>query len=170
MPIYKDIVYIDWTVVFTIVNTLVLFFVLKRFLYSKVKKVLDSRKNEVEQIYSEANAKNEAALAMKAEYELKLKEAKGTAADIISDATAKAKTRSDEIVSEGNAKAMHMLSQANSQIEQDKKKAVNEMRNEIAELALCAASQVVERELDGVGHRKLIEDFIENTGEIKWQN
>lgn len=170
MPIYKEIVYIDWTVVFTVVNTLILFFVLKHFLYDKVKKVLDSRKAEVEQIYSDADAKNEAASAMKAEYELKLKEAKSTAADILSEAAAKAKTRSDEIVSDGHVKVTHMITQANSQIEQDKKKAVNEMRDEIAGLALCAASQVVERELDDAGHRKLIEDFIEKTGEIKWQN
>lgn len=167
---FKDIIYIDWTLVFNIVNTLILFLVLKHFLYNKVKKVLDDRKNEVEGIYSVANKAKEDALTMQAEYEEKLAMAKETANGIIKDATKKAQVRGDEIVTEAHTKASAMLNQAGEQIEQDKKKAINEIKNDITDLAMGAASQVVKKELDENEHRRLIEDFIESTGDIKWQS
>lgn len=170
MPIYKEIVYIDWTVVFTICNTLILFFVLKHFLYAKVKKVLDARKDEVEKIYSDADDKNKAAAELKADYEQKLAVAKETAGEIVKTATVKAQSRGTEIVTEAQQKAGTMLARATQQIEQDKKKALNEAKNDIADLALSAAAKVVAKDLTSADHRKLIEDFIENTGEIKWQS
>lgn len=170
MQEFKDIVYIDWTIVFTIVNTLVLFFILKHFLYDKVKKVLNSRKTEVEQIYKEAEQKNAAAAELKTEYENKLSVAKETAGEIVREATSKAQLRGDEIVTEAQTKAAAMVDRANDQIVHDKKKAVNEIKNDIADLALSAAAQVVNKELTAADHRKLIEEFIENTGDVKWES
>lgn len=166
MDVFKPIVYIDLTTVFTIVNTLILFFVLKHFLYDKVKKVLNSRKTEVEQIYADAEKKQNAADSLKNEYEQKLADAKQTAGEIIKDATVKAQTRGDEIVSEAHDKATSMVNRATQQIEQDKKKAINEIKNDIADMAIGAASRVVDKEINIDDHRRLIEAFIENTEDI----
>lgn len=167
---FKDIIYFDWTLPFTIVNTLILFLVLKHFFYNKVKKILDERKTEVEEVYNAANKAKETAASLQAEYEEKLSVAKDTANGIIKDATKKAQVRGDEIVTEAHTKATVLLSQASEQIEQDKKKAINEIKNDITDLAMGAASQVVKKELDKNEHRRLIEDFIESTGDIKWQS
>lgn len=170
MENFKELLYIDWTLVATLCNFAILFFVLKKFLYKPVKKVLDDRQAEVEQIYAEANEKNQHASDLKAEYTKKLNAAKETANELIKDAAAKAQSRSDEIISEAQEKSAAMVKRVSAQLEQDKKKAVNEIKNEIADLAIGAASQVVGKELTAKDHEKLIEDFIENAGEIKWQN
>lgn len=168
---FEQLVYIDiWTILATLLNFFILMFILKKFLYKPVKKMLDSRKNEVEQIYSEASDKNAAAAELKAEYENKLAVAKETANDIVKTATVKAQSRSNEIVDEAQAKASVLLQRASEQIEQDKKKVVNEIKNQITDMAIGAAEQVVGKELTSTDHKKLIEDFIENAGEVKWQN
>lgn len=169
-PIHKDIIYLDWTTPMIICNTIILFLVLKHFFYDKVKKILNDRKDEVEKIYLDADTKNETATALKASYEGKLLLAKETASGIVKDATVKAQARGEQIVTEANQKASATIMRASEQIEQDKKKAINEIKNDITDLAMTAAAQVVDKELNEDDHRKLIEDFIENTGEIKWQN
>jgi len=132
--------------------------------------MLDQREKEVTDIYEEANSKNEAATSLKAEYEEKLSVAKETANEIVKTATVKAQSRSTEIVSDAQEKASTLIKRANEQIEKDKKKAVNEIKNEITDIALSAAEQVVNKELTKADHKKLVEDFIENAGDIKWQN
>ena len=170
VPVYKDLIYIDWTLVFTICNTLILFLVLKHFFYNKVKKILDDRKDEVEKIYLDADTQNQTAIALKSSYEEKLAVAKETASEIVKDATVKAQARGEQILTEANQKASATVMRANEQIEQDKKKAINEIKNDITDLAMSAAARVVDKELNADDHRKLIEEFIDNTGDIKWQN
>lgn len=170
MSAVKELIYIDWTIVFQLVNTLILFLVLKHFLYKPVKKILDAREEEVENIYKEANQKNENATSLKKEYEQKLAVAKETASDIVKTATQKAQTRSDEIVSEASLKAAGLLKRAETQIEQDRKKAINEIKNDITDLAISAAGKVISKELSKQDHEKLIENFIENAGDAKWQS
>lgn len=167
---FKDLLYLDWTTVAIIINFFILFFILKHFLYKPVKKVLEDRQKEVEEIYQAAEEKIGSATQMKAEYEEKLAQAKETAGEIMKTATQRAQLRSDEIVTQAQEKTAAMLQRANDQIEQDKKKAVNEIKNEIADMAIGAAKQVVSKELSVADHEKLIEDFIENAGEIKWQD
>ncbi len=170
MEKFKELVYLDWTPIAILCNFVILFFILKKFLYAPVKKILDAREEEVNQIYSSANEKNEAATSLKEEYEEKLAVAKETAGEIIKTATVKAQVRSDDMIAQAQEKSALLLKRASEQIEQDKKKAVNEIKNEIADLAIGAAAQVVNKELSSADHEKLIENFIENAGEIKWQN
>lgn len=171
MGIFKELLYIDWkTMLVILCNFIILYFILRKFLYTPVKKMLDSRQEEVEKIYGDADKKNKEATAFKTEYEEKLSVAKETATDIIKTATEKAKVRSNEIIDEAQEKSNSMIKRATEQIEQDKKKAVNQIKNEITDLAIGAAAQVVNKELSSADHEKLIEEFIENAGEIKWQN
>lgn len=170
MDKFKDLMYIDWTLVATIINFFILYFILKHFLYKPVKKMLDSREKEVKDIYDDANLKNETATNLKAEYEEKLSVAKETAGKIVKDATVKAQSRSTEIVTEAQQKASSMMKTANEQIEQEKKKAVNEVKNDVTDIVISATKQMVKKELNKEDHEKLVEDFIENAGDIKWQN
>lgn len=170
MPEYKDVFYIDWTLVFTIINTIILFLVVKHFLYDKVKKVLNDRKDEVEKIYSDANSANEKAQELKADYEAQIATAREQAGDIIGSANKRAQTKYDEVVVDAQQKASAALLRAEQQIELEKKRAVEDAKDEIADLAVMAASQVIKKEIDQKTHEKLIDDFIENAGDIKWQN
>ncbi|MBR3921350.1 MAG: ATP synthase F0 subunit B, partial [Oscillospiraceae bacterium] len=86
------------TIVGTLLNTLILFLVIKHFLFGKVNQILEERKKYVEDSYSEADKARETAKALEAEYDEKIRNAKEESADIIRSATLKAQQRSDEIV------------------------------------------------------------------------
>ena len=59
---------------------------------------------------------------------------------------------------------------AQEQIESEKKKAVNEIKDGITDIALMAASTVLEKDMNTADHNKLIDDFIDKVGEEPWQN
>lgn len=167
---YNELVYINWTLIAQLLNFVILFFILKHFLYKPIKKMLDSREQEVKKAYDDAQTATDEASKLKASYEEKLASAKEEAQDIIKTATAKAQGRSDEILSDAQQKAASMKQKAEEQIELEKKKALKEIKDDIAELAISAAKQVVGHELEAQGHEQLVEDFIENAGDIKWQS
>lgn len=153
------------TILGTIINTLILFLVLRHFLFDKVNAVLDSRKNEVAKTYQDADAALSNAKQLESEYTEKLSAAKEESAEIVKNATKKAQSRSDEIIAEARDEARGIVDKANADIEKEKKRAVNQIKDEISDMALSIASRVVSKEIDGKTHEKLIESFIDEIGE-----
>jgi cell division initiation protein len=76
-----------------------------------------------------------------------------------------AQRMADELVQEAQAKAAGIKAQAEADIAQERKKAINEVKNEIGGLAMDIAGKVVEKEINEADHKKLIDDFIKNVGE-----
>lgn len=159
-----------WQLFFTLLNLLLNFFILKHFLYKPVKKMIEGRQKEVEDTYSRAAEAEEKATAMRDEYEEKIAAAKKDADEIVRSATRRAQLRSESIISEAKTTASGMISRADEQILAERKKAVNEIKNEIADIALLAAGSVLEKDMDDESHRKLIDEFIESVGDDQWQN
>lgn len=153
------------TILGTIINTLILFLVLRHFLFDKVNAVLDSRKNEVAKTYEDADAALSNAKQLESEYTEKLSAAKEESAKIVKNATKKAQSRSEEIIAEAKDEARGIVDKANADIEKEKKRAVNQIKDEISDMALSIASRVVSKEIDGKTHEKLIESFIDEIGE-----
>lgn len=153
------------TILGTIINTLILFLVLRHFLFDKVNAVLDSRRNEVAKTYEDADAALSNAKQLESEYTEKLSAAKEESAEIVKNATKKAQSRSDEIIAEAKDEARGIVDKANADIEKEKKRAVNQIKDEISDMALSIASRVVSKEIDGKTHEKLIESFIDEIGE-----
>lgn len=153
------------TILGTIINTLILFLVLRHFLFDKVNAVLDSRKNEVAKTYADADSALSNAKQLENEYTEKLSAAKEESAEIVKNATKKAQSRSEEIIAEAKDEARGIVDKANADIEKEKKRAVNQIKDEISDMALSIASRVVSKEIDGKTHEKLIESFIDEIGE-----
>lgn len=153
------------TILGTIINTLILFLVLRHFLFDKVNAVLDSRKNEVAKTYEDADAALNNAKQLESEYTEKLSAAKEESAEIVKNATRKAQSRSEEIIADAKDEARGIVDKANADIEKEKKRAVNQIKDEISDMALSIASRVVSKEIDGKTHEKLIESFIDEIGE-----
>lgn len=153
------------TILGTIINTLILFLVLRHFLFDKVNAVLDSRKNEVAKTYEDADAALSNAKQLESEYTEKLSAAKEESAEIVKNATKKAQSRSEEIIAEAKDEARGIVDKANADIEKEKKRAVNQIKDEISDMALSIASRVVSKEIDGKTHEKLIESFIDEISE-----
>ncbi len=153
------------TILGSILNVLILFFVLKHFLFDKVNAVLEARKTEVAKTYEDADSALSNAKQLESEYTEKLSAAKEESAEIVKNATKKAQSRSDEIIAEARDEAKGIVDKANADIEKEKKRAVNQIKDEISDIAISIATQVVSKEIDGKTHEKLIESFIDEIGD-----
>ena len=93
--------------------------------------------------------------------------AKEESAQMIKAASKKAQLRSDEIISEAKNEASAILARADEDVEREKKRAQNELRGEVSELAVLVAQKVVEKEITEADHERFINEFIDNVGDLK---
>lgn len=154
-----------WTALFVLLNTLAIFFVAKKHLFVPVKNMIDSRQKEIDTMYDEAGAAKAEAQALQNEYKEKLAAAQQTSDRMVKDAVARGQSRQEEIISQANAEARAILDKAAADIAQEKKKALNDAKNEISEMAMAIAEKVVGRELTNVDQAKLVDEFIEELGD-----
>ena len=154
-----------WTALFTLANTVALFLVLKRFLFQPVMKVIEDRQQEIDSMFREAEDARSQAAALQSDYQQKLSAAQQTSDRMVKEAAARATARQEEILRQAGAEAAAMLEKANADIAQEKKKAINDAKDEISDIALAIAGKVVGRELQSADHEALISDFIDRLGE-----
>ncbi len=154
-----------FTALFTLVNTVVLFFVLKKLLFKPVMKVIDDRRKEIDDLYADAGTAKEHAQAMEAEYRQKLEAAAQTGEQLVKEATVRGQNREEEIIRNANAQAEAIRAKAEADAQREKKKAINEAKDEISHIALAIAGKVVGRSLDGADQSRLVDSFIEELGD-----
>ena len=154
-----------WTALFVLLNTLAVFFVAKKFLFVPVKNMIDSRQKEIDTMYDEAGAAKAEAEALQKEYKEKLAVAQQTSDRMVKEAVARGQSRQEEIISQANAEARAILDKAAADIAQEKKKALNDAKNEISDMAMAIAEKVVGRELTNVDQAKLVDEFINELGD-----
>ncbi len=154
-----------WTALFILLNTLTIYFVAKKFLFVPVMKMIEDRQKEIDDMYSAAGQAQQNAEAMASEYQQKLNQAQETSERIMKDAVARAQAREEEIIRRANADASAIMDKASADIAMEKKKAINDAKDEISGLAMAIAGKVVERELNEADQSSLIDSFIDGLGE-----
>lgn len=159
---YLPFVSIDtWIIIMSWGNLLILFFLLRHFLFKPINKVLDNRAKEIEDAYKSAEDTKTSAEKTLSEYEKKLESADTEADDIIKAAVETANLRSDAIVTEASKKAKGIMEKAEKQIVRDKETAIKEARADIAVMAVDAAQKLIKKELSAKDDEKLIADLID---------
>ena len=153
-----------WTALFTLLNFLAVFFVGKRFLWGPVTKMVQERQKEIDDMYSEADTARASAKAMEEEYQGKLSDARATSEQIVRDAVSRGQAREEEIIRQANADASAIMDKAVADIALEKKKAINDAKDEIAGIALEIAGKVVGRQLSDADQTKLVDQFIDELG------
>ena len=156
---------IPWTFMAQICNLFIQMYLIKRFLFKPVLAILDKRRAMADAQIQDAKKAKEEAETMKAGYESDMAKAKETANAIMQNAERDAAARSEAIINEAQNQAASIKAKAEADIIQEKKKAVNDIKNEIGGIAMDIAGKVIEREISEEDHRKLINEFIENVGE-----
>ena len=154
-----------FTALFTLVNTVVLFLVLKHFLFKPVMKMITDRQKEIDDMYDEAGEAKANAKALEAEYQKKLSVSSETGERMVKEAVARAQTREEEIIRQANADAAAIMDKAAADIAMEKKKAVNDAKDEISDMAMAIAEKVVGRELKAADQQDLIDSFIAELGD-----
>ena len=153
-----------FTALFTLINTVVLFLVLKHFLFKPVMKMIQDRQQEIDGMYAAAGEAQQQAEAMQAEYQQKLSSAQATSERLVKEAMARGQAREEEIIRKANAEASAIMDKASADIAMEKKKALNDAKDEISGLAMAIAGKVVGRELNEADQSNLIDSFIDELG------
>lgn len=135
------------TLIAQILNFLVLVFVLAKFAYKPVVRIMDERKNKIASDLEAADKAKEEAEAIKAEYAEKLANARQEAQVIIDNARKTAQTAHDKIMAETKAEQEQLVASAKDAIALEKKKAMDDIRAQVVSLSMIAASKIVEQKL-----------------------
>lgn len=150
---------------FTLANTLAIFFVAKKFLYKPVMKIIRDRQEEIDGMYASADKTCSDAEAMADEYRQKLSAATETSERMVKEAVERGQRREEEIIRSANEEAYAIRQKASADIAQEKKKAINDAKDEISEMAMAIAEKVVGRALSQQDQASLVDHFIEELGE-----
>ncbi len=161
-----DIISVNiWQILISLINLLILFLMLKKFLFKPVQKMMATRQAQVDQVYEDADKRLQSANEMKQEYEQRLSNARDEADTLVKNATATAQQRGDQLLSEAQQQASRLRQKAEEEIEQQKKQMLNEVRQDISGLAVDIASKVIEREINQGDYDAFVDEFIRNVGD-----
>ena len=154
-----------WDILISLANLLIIFTILKRFLFKPVQKVMAARQEQVDKMYGDAEEDRNAAVGMKQEYEARLATAREEADGIVKNAVQTAQRKGDAILSEASTQASRMKQKAEEEISMERKQMLMDVRSEISDIAVSIASKVVEREVQKKDHDAFVDEFIRNVGE-----
>lgn len=164
--LYQSLVTVNpVTLIAQICNLFLQLLVFKIFFLDKIKAILDQRREAADKQITEAeNAKAEA-VTIKKTYEQNMLQAKAKADDLLQTAQRTANSRSEEIIAQAQQQAAQIKSKAADDIALEKKKAINEAKDEISDLAMAIAGKVVGRELNAGDQAEMIDRFIDELGD-----
>ena len=166
MGYFEDFIGVNlWTALFVLLNTLTVIFVGTKFLFKPIMKMIQERQKEIDDMYAAADDAQEQAKLMEAQYKEKLTAASETGERIVKEAVARGQAREEEILRQANAEASAIMDKAAADIAQEKKKAINDAKNEISGIAIAIAEKVVARELNEADQAQLVDSFINELGE-----
>ena len=154
-----------WQILISLINLVLLFLIIKKFLFGPVNKMLENRNAEIDSQYDTAAQAQADADAAKSEWEQKLSGADAQADAILQNATENAKRRGDKIVSDAQERAQGIIRNAEAEAMLERKKATDGIKREIVEVSEAIAEKMLEREINAEDHRALIDSFIDEIGD-----
>ena len=154
-----------WDILISLANLVILFWLVKKFLYKPVKNVLAKRQSEIDEKFESAKIAEDEAVKNKEFWETKMQDAEEKADEILSETTETAKLRGEKIISDAKMRAESIIRLAQTEADLEYKKAADGIKREIAEVSGAIAEKILEREIDEKNHRDLIDSFIEKIGD-----
>jgi len=158
---------LDINLVFTIINLLVLYFLMKKFLFKPVNNIIAKREEAIQKQYDDANETKAQAQELKSQYEASLAGAKEDSAKLVQEAREKARVEYDRIVKSADDEVAKKMQKAEETIEEEKRKSLRSMQDQIQDLVVAAATKVVGEQVNAEDSRRLYDDFIAEMGETK---
>lgn len=155
---------LDWNIVWTIVNILVLFLLLKHFLFKPITEMMESRTAEIENNLKDAEDQKQKASELTAQYEEKLHGAHAEAAQIVSEARQRGQREYDAILKTAGQDAQKEQERARADMEREREEMLRGVQENVTELVLLTASKLSQKELDEESDRKLVDSFLSEAG------
>jgi F-type H+-transporting ATPase subunit b len=154
---------LDFSVTFiiTILNIIILFFVLKKILFKPVTKFMADRAKRVQDSLDQAEKDRTQAKALHVEYENKLRSAEAKASEIIKNARDNAGMEASRIIENGKAEAAEIISAAHKQIEADRRATITKLRFETAALVMAASSKLAAKDFSRDDNRRYVDMLLD---------
>lgn len=152
------------TVLATIINFVILYFILRHFLFKPVTTTISSRENEIRDRIARAEEDEKKAELLRLQNEENLKNSREQGKTIVDDFKSKAEKMSDDILVKAKEEAGFVLERARVDAEREREKATEEIKTQAIDLAILLSSKVLETTIDEQEHRRLIKDFIGKVG------
>lgn len=156
--------------IFYLINFLILVGVLGKFLYKPFLEFMNNRRQSIQDALDNAELTNRRADEKMQNYNKRIAKAEEESREIIREAKQRADAQADEIIEEANHKATEIILKAEQTIEREKEKAMEDMRQEIAALAVLAAEKIVEQEIQRIGQEAIVDEVIKQARNTGWQN
>lgn len=155
---------LDWNIIWNVVNILVLFLLLKIFLFKPVTKMMEERQKAIADSIQDAQAKQREAAELQRQYEARLTDAQREAARIVKDAKEQASREAEKILGQARADAGAMLEDARKQIGAEREKAMGDIKGQVAGLALLAAAKLAQKSMDEETGLAYVNTFLSEVG------
>lgn len=152
------------------INVFILFFASSYLMFNPVRDMLKKRQDKIASDIASATQNKEEAFALKANYDTKLKEADKEVEAILSEARKKAMKREEEIVAEAKEEAARIIKRAQTEIELERKRAMDDMKKEMIQIASMMAGKIVTQSMNIEIQDALVEETLKEMGESTWQN
>ena len=156
--------------IFYLINFLILVGVLTKFLYKPFLKTMETRKQSIKDALDNAELTNRRADEKMEKYSRRIAKVEEEGREIIREARMKADAQARDIVDEAHREASEIMAKAEAAIEREKEKAMEDMRQEIAALAILAAEKIVEHEIQKVGQEAVVDEIIRQARSTGWKN
>lgn len=159
-----------WQIIFNISNTVILFLVLRHFLFEPVKKFMDERTNGIQETLDIAEQKNIEAQKLSEECRLKLEKAHDEGREILKNSTQNAEKKAEEIIILAKEDAKKIKDKAQKDIEQERERTVQSLKGDVASIAILAAGKIINKTIDENDNRNLIDEVINEIGDERWSS
>lgn len=169
MEIYAGLIEFNWTLLFIWLTFVVLYLIMKKFFFEKVHDFMEARATRIKESFENAEQINLVANQKLDLYEEKIAGVEAEGREIVRQAKLRAEEQSHEIQRAANERASLMIRQAEVEIERRRLRAVQDMQQEIADLALLAAGRILEKELDPEGQEEIIAGLLSEAGRDQWK-
>ena len=156
---------IGWSLVFNIINLIVLYLAMKKFLIGPVTRIMEQRRQVIEGGLENARKREEEAGALKEQYEAALGSAKEESRKILEESKRTAKEEEERILREANKKAMELMEKSQENLELQKEQMLGEMQSQVAQLAMAAAGKVLGAKAGAQEDLNLYDQFLSKAGD-----
>ena len=156
---------LDMTLVWSIVNFIVLYLLLRHFLIGPVMNVINKRQAMIEQSISNAREAEGKAAVLKKEYEEKMAASSEEGLRLIEEAKNQARAQYDRILKDAGEEAGRVIEEAQKKTEADQERALREAKALIAGLVIAAAAKVVNQEVSAKTNQALYDSFLAEAGD-----
>lgn len=150
------------------ISVFILFIILSYVLFNPAKELLEKRREKIREDLDSAEKEKADAIALKEEYDAKLKDVNKEAEEILSEARKKAKKNEAKIIEEAKEEAARIMQRASQEVELEKKRAVDDMKKEMIQIASLMAGKVVGASIDTTVQEQLVDETLKEMGDDTW--